>query len=1078
MHFSLLGPLSVRDDRGPVELRGGLRRTLLAALLLHAGTPVSVDRLTECLWGQKATDADPARLHNQVLRLRQALADGGERIRAVPPGYLIHVEPGELDLHVFTEEHAAGRRELADKEWAEAARRFAAALELWRGRPLADISALADDPRIRELEETHLQTLQGRIEAELNLSRHHELLGKLRALTEEHPRHEAFRGQLMLALYRAGRHADAAAAYDTYQDSLADELGLEPSTELRELREAIVRQDPALSPPRRPNAPRQLPADTRTFTGRSAELAELVAAAGEASGALVISALDGMAGIGKTALAVHTAHRIADRFPDGQLFIDLRGDTRGLDPLSADDALAYLLRALGVAPRSIPSDTRARTTLYRTKLTDSRTLIVLDNAANAGQVEPLLPGAPGCLVLITSRHRLIDLDGARSLTLDILGEDEAVALLGKVAGVENAPADSPAVRELAALCGYVPLALRIVAARLRHQRDLTVDVLVAQMRDEGGRLAQLSDGDRDLTSVFDAAFASLPEAERNLLRTLGVLPGPDVDAYAAANLLGADLRAAQHLLDSLLDRNLLLQQTTGRYRLHDLIRAYARSLPDADGDAAHGARHRLLDYYENTAWTADVHMTRVTRAGRRSAGEVSGPAPELPDTVHALAWIRTEQANLLAAIADAATPPALRISLTAALASQLLHDGPWQQAAALHEAAARAAAELGERRGEAEALWDLGRAEALLLTGGGAYAISLLEQALAIFREIGDRLGEANTLHSICSVDYSVGDAASALVPQREATAIFREIGDRLGEARSLHQEAKLNEILGEALAAHRLDLAALAAFREVGNRRGELLVVHSLGRQDLAAGDLRSAAAYLEQALTMCREFGQRQNEAATLLDLGRVHTVTGEYAKAAELMDVAIEAFRDLGFVRGVALGNWRLGRVRLEEGELGAAIGLLEEAGKLYASYRNRHGEVNALRDLGIARYRAGDHSGALALEQALEAFREEVQDAQGEAETLVYLGEVAAEQNAPDRARDFYRKAVPLARQASSLIDEARALDGIARCHERLGEPEAALESLREAVAMYRRMGLAGLAEAEERLVALGGAGVLP
>ena len=617
----------------------------------------------------------------------------------------------------------------------------------------------------------------------------------------------------------------------------------------------------------------------------------------------------------------------------------------------------------------------------------------------------------------------------------------------------------------------MPLALRIIAARLRHQNGLTVDGLVAQMRDESGRLEQLSDGERDLTAVFDSAFASLSAAEQDLLRMLGLIPGPDIDAYAAANLLGTDLNTAGRLLEALLGRNLLIQQTAGRYRVHDLIRAYACSLMDAGGVEAQTARDRLLDYYECTAWAADVHLTRVTRERRRSATGASGPAPELPDTTCALAWMQKEQANLLAAVADAATPPAPRISLTAAMASLLLHDGPWQQAATLHEAAARAAAELGDRRAEAEARWDQGRAEGLMLVGGREHAISVLEQSLSIFRAIGDRQGEANALHSICSVDFGVGDAAAALVPEQQATAIFHEIGDRLGEARALHLQATIKEILGEPIEAYRLDRAALAIFQEIGNRRGESLVLHTLGRLEISEGSPLSATAYLEQALTICRESGQRQNEAALLIDLGRAHSLTGEYARAAELMNLAIETFRDLRFVRGEAIGHWRLGRVRLEEGELGAAAELLDEARTLYLSYRNRLGEVNALRDLGIARYRAGDRSGTAALEQALAAFREEVEDIQGEAETLVYLGEVSAKEDGPNRARDFYRQAVPLARKARSLIDEARALDGLAGCHEKLGEREAALENLRQAVAMYRRMGSFELAGAEARLAAL-------
>lgn len=301
MRYTLLGTLSAADDAGPVILRGTQRRTLLAMLLLHAGEPVSAEALTDLLWGENARQGAVAALYNQIKRLREVFGDD-DRIRAVPPGYSIAVEPGELDLHVFADECAAGRRRLADRDWAAASRHYGTALGLWRGRPLADIPALAGIPRVRELEEARVQALQGRIEAELQLGRHHELIGEVRELIAEHPRHEAFRSQLMLALYRSGRPEDAVAAYDAYRGSLIDDLGLEPSAALHELRDAILRRDPALSVPPNPNAPRQLPTSTRTFTGRAAELAALIDEAQRASGAVVISALDGMGGIGKTAL--------------------------------------------------------------------------------------------------------------------------------------------------------------------------------------------------------------------------------------------------------------------------------------------------------------------------------------------------------------------------------------------------------------------------------------------------------------------------------------------------------------------------------------------------------------------------------------------------------------------------------------------------------------------------------------------------------------------------------------------------------------------------------------------------------
>ena len=1077
MRFTLLGPLSVHDGEGPVNITGRLRRTLLAALLLDAGTPVSADRLAALLWGPDTSAGTAAALHNHLMRLRQALGDE-DRVRAVPPGYLIRVEPGELDLHVFTEECAAGRRKLAEKAWAGASGHFGAALDLWRGRPLADIPALADDLRIRELEETHLQALQGRIEADLNLARHHEVLDELRALTEEHPRNEAFRGQLMLALYRAGQPGGACAAYDEYEKSLLDELGLEPGADLRELHEAVLRGDPALSLPPNPNAPRQLPADTRTFTGRAAELAELVAAAGQSTGTLVISALDGMAGIGKTALAVHVAHQIADRFRDGQLFIDLRGHTAGSAPVSAEEALAYLLRSLGVSPQAIPGRPDERAELYRTRLADTRTLIVLDNAAGPDQVRPLLPGSPGCLVLITSRNRMADLDEARSLTLDILGEDEAVALLGKVAGTDKAPADSPAVRELAALCGCVPLALRIVAARLRHQRELTVEKLVAQMLDEGGRLRQLSDGERDLTDVFDAAFASLPEPERNLLRMLGLIPGPDIDAYAAANLLGTELETAGRLLDSLLDRSLLIQQADARYGMHDLVRAYARTLMDAASDEAVAAKDRLLDYYQHTAWSGSRHHA----GGRRwSAGPDAEPAsdvPELPDLPAVLAWLRAERANLLAAIASEGTTPARRIDLTAAAAMLLRQEGPWPLAVQLHEAAAREALRLGDRIAEADALRNVGQICALLGVDAIERARTAFDAALEIYRESGHRQGEADTLLKIGQARYFQGDAAGARQAAEQALPVFRETGDRHGEAQALQALATSGQLLGHNAQARRYLREAAVIIRELGNTQGEAAALALLGFLECEMGEFPAAAETLEQALRVIRSYGNPQTEAGVLNSLGLAHARLGLHDQAKAELSRALGIYRGAGYEFGTAIVLQTLGQALTAAHELQAAIEHLEQSRELFAANGNQRVAASVMRDLGWARHLAGDAEGQALLERALGEFQGTVQDPAGEAETLVYLGRIAVEDGDPGRALGYFDQAMSLAKQTDQLNTEADALDGIARCHELSGDRETALNHLRRAAALYRRTGTSAPADAEERLIALGGEDALP
>jgi len=457
MRFGLLGPVIVERDGAPVQINSVMSRTVLAALLMNAGTAVSVDQLAEALWSDVRPASAMASLHNHVMRLRRLLGDeGGGRIRAAAPGYLIHVEPGELDLDVFDGLCASGAVALRDRQWARAAQDLTGALVLWRGEPVSDVPGLSGYPGVQRLREARLQALEGRVEADLELGRHREMVDELLDLAARYPVREAFHGQLMLALYRAGRSAEALEAFQGLRRTLVDDLGVEPSAAIQLLHRRILSADPELAgmggdwvqagasvsgdmPPVQFDSPRQgrggirfqLPADTRVFTGRERELDQLVGLAAEAplgsdAGMVVISAIDGMAGVGKTALAVHAAHRLRELFPDGQLLLDLHGYTPGLEPMTAGDALDWFLRSFGVPPQLIPQDLGERAVFYRDRLDGTRTLIILDNAASAAQVRPLLPGSPGCLVLVTSRKRLTGLDDALFLALDTLPDADAV----------------------------------------------------------------------------------------------------------------------------------------------------------------------------------------------------------------------------------------------------------------------------------------------------------------------------------------------------------------------------------------------------------------------------------------------------------------------------------------------------------------------------------------------------------------------------------------------------------------------------------------------------------------------------
>ena len=529
--FGLLGPVTVHGADGIERvLRAAKARVLLAALLMDANRPVSRQRLTGALWGQEPPATSAASLKNLVVQLRRFLdtveSSGGQRLQTAASGYLLKVEDGELDTEAFSAALAAARTARAVRDWPAVSCCTRAAAALWRGEPLAD---LADTPgdlhaRAQYLAEARLQALEWQTDADLELGRHGEVVAELRERTDQYPLHEAFHAQLVLALYRAGRQADALEALDSVRTRLREQLGVDPGPGLRSLHRRVLNADPRLhlrsalpsttsrSADEYPRAtgstartPRQLPAATSVFTGRAREVARLLAlgeraARNNAPGTVTVAALDGMGGIGKSALAVYVAHRISGRFPDGQLFIDLHGHTPGKDPLSTGEALDALLRGLGVPAKAIPQDLDERSVYYRDQLAGTKTLILLDNAAGSAQVRPLIPAA-GCLVLVTSRRRLTGLDEAHNVSLDVLGREEAASLLRQVAGPGRIAPEDRDVEELVALCGYLPLAIRITAARLRHRGVLSPADLVTQLRDSRRRLERLQDDGRSTTGV-------------------------------------------------------------------------------------------------------------------------------------------------------------------------------------------------------------------------------------------------------------------------------------------------------------------------------------------------------------------------------------------------------------------------------------------------------------------------------------------------------------------------------------------------------------------------------------------------
>ena len=589
-------------------------------------------------------------------------------------------------------------------------------------------------------------------------------------------------------------------------------------------------------------ATRTLPRDVASFTGRGAELTQLLGAIDDlaADGGVVgIHAIGGMAGIGKTAFAVHAAHRLAPRFPAGQIFLPLHGHTPGQRPVDPADALASLLLTAGVAAAQIPPGLETRMALWRDWLAGRQLLLVLDDAAGSEQVRPLLPGSGGCLVLVTSRRHLTALDDARTISLDTLPPGDAAALLVRLAARAGLSPADPAVAEIAGLCGYLPLAIGMVARQLHHHPAWSLGRRAAELAAAVDRLELMATENLSVAAAFNMSYADLTGEQQRLFRRLGLHPGADIDAYAAAALDGTDLPAARRGVEALYDQYLLTELAQGRYRLHDLIREHARALadrldPDHDRD---GATARLLDYYQHAAARADALIARQTHPAPASAdGAVPAAVPALAGREQALAWARAERASLLACL-DHATGTGQHtrvIALTAGLAGLLRRDGHWADAITRHTAAIQAARHLGDRLGQAGALNDLG--DVRWLTGDYPAAAQALEQALGIYRDLGDRLGQANALSNLGAARRSMGDYPAAARAEEQALGIYRDLGDRLGQAFALRHLGYVRRMTGDYPAAVQALEQALGIYRDLGDRLGQATALSYLG--DVPAAD------------------------------------------------------------------------------------------------------------------------------------------------------------------------------------------------------------------------------------------------
>jgi tetratricopeptide (TPR) repeat protein len=931
---------------------------LLAA---RANQVVARDELIDGIWGEELPSSSVNALHVHVARLRAALEPGRAHrapsrvLLATSTGYLLKVAPGQLDAGVFTERLAAARAARASGDLAGAAGSFEAALGLWQGTALAGIPGPLAQIVRAGLDEQRQAATEEHVDVIIALGRHAEAARQLVELVRAHPLRERFSAQLMLALYRSERQAEALAAFADARRVLASELGIEPGPQLRQLHARILAADPGLDfatgdaatltaapqEKRRP-APAQLPADVAAFTGRTDELAELDRMAAQSSD-MVISVVSGTAGVGKTALAVRWARQAASTFPDGQLYVNLRGYDPG-QPVPPGDALAGFLRALGMAGPDIPPGEDERAAAYRSLLDGRRLLVVLDNAASVEQVRPLLPGCPSCLVVVTSRDSLVGLvarHGARRLDLDILPLPDAVGLLRTLIG-DRVDAEPRAAAALARQCARLPLALRVAAELAAASPGSLLEELAGELAGEQRRLDLLDaggDGRTAVRGVFSWSYRHLSADAARAFRLAGLHPGPDFDAYAVAALTGVTATGARDVLALLARAHLVQPAGAGRYGMHDLLRAYASSLAVAhDGDAVQDAALAgLYDYYLRTASGAMDVLVPGEKHFRPRVPPVGTPAPRVDSAAEARAWLDAERATIVAVAVHAARQgaPWYTTRFAATLYRYLETGGHHADAVLIHGHAREAARLVGDRAAEATALTNLG----IISWRQGRYqqAVSYHRQAMAASVEIGDPAGKATALGNLGIVYERQGRYDEAAGCHRQGLALCRETGDRSGEARGLGNLGSVAARQGRYEEAVSWYQQALTLFREIGDRTGEASALPDLGLAYQQLGRYEQAVDCYQQALAVFRESGDRTGEAEALNGVGAIMLSTGrpdearvQHTAALTLAGQIGDAYEQARAHSGLGAALQAVGDITLARHHWLCALGLYSELG----------------------------------------------------------------------------------------------------------------------------------------------------
>ena len=984
LELRLLGPVEVRAAGQAVYAGPPRQRCVLAALAVDAGRPVRIDTVIDRVWGQAPPDGAQHTIYVYMSRIRSLLraaagADAPASLARRTSSYVLDVPPDRIDVHRFralVADAAAGPDQ-------RRARKLREALELWQGTPLADLSG-DWAARTREAwRRQHVEAVATWAQAELRLSNPAAVITLLTELVAEQPLAEMLVAILMRALFLTGHGAEALEHYAATRQRLVEQLGVDPGPQLRTAYEEILRGavgqpvSPVAGEPKPVPAeadrlaPAQLPLDVTGFCGRVLESAALDAmlAAQDAQPSPVVAVLSGMAGVGKTGLAVHWAHQVRHRFPDGQLYLDLRGYSQR-SPMRPVEALHRLLHGLGVAPGKVPVNVVDAAAVYRSLLADRRVLVVLDNARDAEQVRPLLPGGGVSLVVVTSRDRLdglVALEGARPVTLDVLAPDESLALLAHVLGLERVAAEPERAAELASLCAHLPLALRIAAANLAAESHATIGRVAQRLRSDD-RLAGLEvpgDPQAAVRAAFDLSYRTLPPAAQRVFRLVSMVPGQDFTNAGAASLTGEEPQAVRNSIALLVRAHLVGQPGPDRYAMHDLVRSYGRQRAeqeDSEADRA-AALSGLYGYYLQAIDAAARLLYPQTVRLEPESTRAPVPPVAFVDRSTALAWLDDELANLV---------PAVRLAAANGLAPMawLLADAmrgyfwirramaDWLEVAECGRLAAVAGSDL---TGQVACQISLGVARRC--TGEYRQSIHHLTDALTLSRQAGWQAAESSILGSLAIGYAEVGDVRRAVKYFADGLELNRRLGRSAGEAVSVGNLGTLRSVLGQLREAGADLTEALRLYRNTGNAGGEALMLTNLGGVLRFLGPLEAARERCEQGLALHREIGDRYGEAIALSLLGEIHARAGDPEHGVRLATAAVELARQIGDRRVQASALNLLGIAELLAGDHAGAIVHHEEAVAVARSTGNRIPLAEALTGLGAAQHAAGQHSKAL-------------------------------------------------------------------------------------------------------------------